>query len=73
MHIAKCLALHTSGTFTDARATTNDIILLYSCTVRCTAVMSTMTASEPHPLAQYALVALSLLLLLVLLLIFVYI
>ena len=76
MHIAKCLALHASGTFTDARATTNDniiIILLYSCTVRCTtAVMSTMTASEPHPLPQHALVAL-LLLLLSLLLIFVYI
>ena len=74
MHITKCLALHASGTFTDARATTNDIIiLLYGCTVRCTAVMSTMNASEPHPLAQHALVALSLLLLLLLLLIFVYI
>ena len=65
MHTAKCLALHASGTFTNTRATTNDIILLYSCTVRCAAVMSTMTASEPHPLPQHALVALLLLLLVI--------
>ena len=70
MHTAKCLALHAFGTFTNTRATTNDIIiLLCSCTVRCAAVMSTMTVSEQHPLPQHALVAL----LLLLLLIFVYI
>ena len=43
----------------------------YSCTAQCTAVMPMMTASEPHPLPQHALIAL-LLLLLLLLLIFVY-